>query len=80
MDETISATEANREFSRVLRRVEEGASFVVTSHGRPVARLVPLTADEKEAERDAAWADLLKHLESRRAFSTEPWTREDLYD
>lgn len=29
--------------SRVLTRVKEGESLVVTEHGRPVARLVPYT-------------------------------------
>lgn len=29
--------------SRVLARVKEGESLVVTEHGRPVARLVPYT-------------------------------------
>ena len=29
--------------SRVLARVKEGESLVVTEHGRPIARLVPYT-------------------------------------
>lgn len=41
MDEPISATDANRYFSALIRGVREGQSYVVTSHGRPVARVVP---------------------------------------
>ncbi len=33
-DEPVTAAEANRGFSRLLRGVREGASYVVTSHGR----------------------------------------------
>src|SRR5690606_18296269 len=40
---SISAAEANRQFSQMLRGVrEEGATYVVTAHGRPVARIVPV--------------------------------------
>ncbi len=43
MTRSISAAEANRQFSQMLRGVrEEGATYVVTAHGRPVARIVPV--------------------------------------
>ena len=41
MDEVVSAADANRRFSLLLRGVREGRSYVVTSHGKPVARLIP---------------------------------------
>jgi prevent-host-death family protein len=41
MDKAVSAAEAKRRFSRILREVRDGRSYVVTSHGRPVARIVP---------------------------------------
>ena len=41
MDEAVSAADANRRFSLLLRGVREGRSYVVTSHGKPVARLIP---------------------------------------
>lgn len=47
MNDVISAAEANRSFSRLLREMrEEGRTFVVTSHGKPAAKLVPCRADE----------------------------------
>lgn len=79
MDHIVSAAEANRSFSRLLRTVREGQSVTVTSHGRPVARIVPF-ADEEAARRASrrAW---LEELRSRPA--VEPpighWTREELY-
>jgi prevent-host-death family protein len=41
MEEAVSAVDANRRFSLLLRGVREGRSYVVTSHGKPVARLIP---------------------------------------
>ena len=41
VEKVIQATEANRHFSRILREVAEGDTFTVTSHGRPIARIVP---------------------------------------
>ena len=42
MVETVSATDANGDFSRILRDVRNGHSYVVASHGRPIARIVPM--------------------------------------
>jgi len=38
MEEAVSATDAQRRFSLILQSVRAGNSYVVTSHGRPVAR------------------------------------------
>ncbi|MFT4037969.1 MAG: type II toxin-antitoxin system prevent-host-death family antitoxin [Thermomicrobiales bacterium] len=78
MEEMISAAEANRAFSRILREVREGQTFVVTSHGKPVARIVP--ASEHDAARKAAREALFAHLATRPIIKVEPWTRDDLYD
>ena len=44
MDTTVSSTEAKNTLNRLLAEVERtGASVTITSHGRPVARLVPVT-------------------------------------
>lgn len=42
--ETISSTDAKNQLNRLLNDVKAGASFTITSHGTPVARLVPITA------------------------------------
>jgi prevent-host-death family protein len=78
MEERVSAAEANRSFSRLLRGVREGHSYVVTSHGRPVARLVPASDDDKA--REAAWEALLKRLKSQPVLNAGPWTRAELYE
>ena len=75
----ISAADANRQFSNVLRGVrEDHASYVVTSHGRPVAEIAPFDGDMKVAAR--AKAALLERLASQPVLRAGRWTRDDLYD
>ncbi len=78
MDEIVTAAEANREFSRLLRGVREGNSYVVTSHGRPVARLVPVVDDEQAKEE--AFQRLMARLRSQPVLNAGRWTREELYE
>lgn len=46
----VTAAEANRDFSKLLRSAREGDFFIVTSHGTPVARLVPIEDDTAKRE------------------------------
>jgi prevent-host-death family protein len=80
MDKTISAAEANRKFSRVLREVrEDGVAYTVTSHGEPVARIVP-PEDGADTERERAKQRLLKRLRSQKPMNSGPWSRAEAYD
>jgi prevent-host-death family protein len=74
----VSAADANRRFSELLRKVREGGSFVVTSHGRPVARLVPFDARDRTAT-DGRRV-LLDRLRGEPTTDVGLWTREDLYE
>ena len=78
MDQLISAAEANRNFSRILREVREGRSFVVTSHGKTVARIVPVS--DERAAREAARAALIAWLREQPVSDIGPWTRDELYE
>jgi prevent-host-death family protein len=78
MEETVSAAEANREFSKLLRGVREGNSYVVTSHGRPVAKLVPV--DQEAIAREQARERLFERLRNQPVLDIGPWTRDELYD
>ena len=82
IEEKISAAEANRSFSRLLRGVREGRSYVVTSHGRPIARLAPISEGKtpEDRAREAAKRELLRRLESQPVIDIGPWTRDELYD
>jgi prevent-host-death family protein len=76
--EDIPAAEANRSFSRVLREVRENqASFVVTAHGKPVARILPCTPDTGRAKARTA---LLARLDRQPVTEIGRWSRDDLYE
>jgi prevent-host-death family protein len=78
MEQVVSAAEANRNFSTILRGVKDGHSYVVTSHGRPVARMVP--ADMEQDAAASARAALLSRLERQEVINAGHWAREELYD
>jgi prevent-host-death family protein len=78
MEKAVSAAEANRKFSLILRGVRDGNSYVVTSHGRPVARIIP--AGEHEALAVGARAALLSRLERQPVSHAGSWSRDELYE
>jgi prevent-host-death family protein len=78
MDKMIQVAEASKYFSDLLREVQEGQSYVVTSDGRPVARIVPVAPIEPA--RLEARKRLLERLRSQPAIDIGPWTRDELYE
>lgn len=75
---TVTAAEANRRFSSVLREAANGETFVITSRGKSVAVIGP--ARQHSAERSAAKRALLARLLSEPACGTRSWTRGELYE
>ena len=78
MNKAISAADANRRFSELLRTVKAGRSVVVTSHGKPVARISPVIDDDRAAE--GARSALFARLRRERVVKAGRWTRDELYD
>ena len=78
MDKAFSAADANRRFSELLRTVKKGRSVIVTSHGKPVAKITPIGDDERAAE--GGRAALFARLRTERAVRAGHWTRDELYD
>jgi len=78
MEEAVSAADANRKFSLLLRGVRQGRSYVVTSHGKPVARLIPAAEHENVAA--GARAALLERLEKQPVIQAGRWARDELYE
>ena len=77
---TVTAADANRQFSALLRRVTQGEQIVITTRGKPVATLAPL-APVRDKAREAARARLLERLQSQPTSGTQrTWTRDELYD
>lgn len=78
MDKAVSAAEANRKFSALLHGVRKGHSYIVTSHGRPVARIVPV--DETARGATLARTKLLNRLKRQTPTKIGRWTRDELYE
>jgi prevent-host-death family protein len=78
MGNSVSAADANRDFSKLLRAVRNGGSVVITSHGKPVAKIVPFVAQDRV--RDAAKTRLLARLRAQRTINIGRWTRDELYE
>jgi prevent-host-death family protein len=78
---TVSAAEANRSFSKLLRAATDGTEVMITSHGKPKAKLVPVSNEDEERERWRAATDaLLTRLNNQEFKVIAPWTREELYE
>jgi prevent-host-death family protein len=58
--ESIAATDAAKNFGRLVDRVREtGATYVIERHGRPIAEIGPVTVDEPKTLRG-----LVEYLET----------------
>jgi prevent-host-death family protein len=75
---TVSASDANRRFSALLREVRDGIEITVTSHGKPVARITPAKAAHRG--REAARERLTERLDRQGATGRRTWSREELYE
>jgi prevent-host-death family protein len=75
---SVSAADANRDFSKLLRAVRDGDSFIITSHGNPVAKIVPFVTTDRV--RAAAKRRLMAHLRAQPAMKIGRWTRDELYE
>lgn len=54
---TISAFEAKTHFSELLRDAEDGQSYVILRHGKPVAQLTPIPREATETDLKAISAE-----------------------
>ena len=73
----ISAAEANRHFSQVLRQVARGETLIVTSRGKPMAMIAPITP---QAGCTLAKRQLLARLTNQPPTGERSWTRAELYE
>jgi prevent-host-death family protein len=74
---TVSASDANRHFSSLLREVAAGKTITIASRSRPVATLSP--AHKADDERGAARRRLVERLQKQKPTGHRNWTRDELY-
>ena len=73
----FSAAEANRQFSKILRDVRQGETVIVTSHGEPVAKIIPAGRDV--AEREEALTRLFARLDKQPVLDLPRISRDELH-
>ena len=77
---TVSAREANQQFSKILEAAAGGEEVTITRRGVPVAKLVPVSGDADAAERECRKAEALALIKKGLPLGpTVPWTREEIY-
>lgn len=76
MNRIVTAAEANRDFSKLLKRVKEGDTVVITNHGATIATLAPADADDLAARQKALDA-LVERLQSQPVKNIGKWTRDE---
>ena len=79
MERQITSQEADERFAELLRDVAAGESFIVTDHGRPVARVAPVEAQRAPAKNKLSDEEFAAFLRSQPR-TVYAWKREDLYD
>ena len=68
MQQQIGAFEAKTHFSQIIEKVENGADFVITRRGKPVAKIIPFK-QEPEITRQDAFSQL---MEMRKLYRGKP--------
>jgi prevent-host-death family protein len=77
---SVSAREANQAFSRCLAEAEAGEEILITRRGRPVAKLVPITPADAEAERQKAIDDAIRLMRKGFPLGGLRVDRNEIYD
>jgi len=79
---TVTLREANKDFSKLVQEIErKGEQFLITRHGRPVARLVPHIEDKRANPDWVAAFERMKQLHSTGLnLSGLKIDRDELYD
>ena len=53
MADEVGVYEAKTHLTALLDRVEHGEQFTITKHGKPIARLIPVSRTDRERRREA---------------------------
>jgi prevent-host-death family protein len=79
---TVSARQANHEFSALLSRAERGEDILITKHNKPVAVLSPYRAPALTAERKKAIQHAIKVMQKGLEWGEvlPRFTRDEMHD
>ena len=79
---TVSARQANHEFSALLSRAERGEKILITKHNKPVAVLSPYRPPGMNAERKKAIEQALRLMKKGLPWgdALPRFTRDEMHD
>ena len=78
---TVSLMTAYQKFSRLVRAIERGRGFVITRHGRPIAKLAPRGAGKSaDPEWTAAHRRMMARLSEGASLGGLRIERDELHD
>lgn len=80
MHRTVSAADANRQFSEILGQATSGHTVIITKRGQPVAQLAPYDRSPAKTDGGSAWNRLFQTLEDGVELGGERFDRDALYD
>ncbi|MGE0120115.1 MAG: type II toxin-antitoxin system Phd/YefM family antitoxin [Dongiaceae bacterium] len=76
----VTAREANQRFSKLLADVAAGKEVVITRHGKPVARLVPMSGSRQSAQRAAAVKRMVAMMKKGIPLGGRKFDRDEMYE
>ena len=76
----VGILEAKTHLSRLIDQVEKGQEVVITRHGRPVARLQPMTSAARNFDAATLRAEIERLREFRKGRTLEGATLRDLVE
>ena len=68
LSQQVGTFEAKTHFSQLIEKVENGADFIITKRGKPVAKIIPFEQEKKMTYHEAI--DAL--IEMRKLYRGEP--------
>jgi prevent-host-death family protein len=77
MKNQIAIFDAKQKLSELVVRANDGETFVITRHGAPMAKLVPV---EPQVDREEAKRRLFERLRSQPSLNLPKVTRDEIYD
>ncbi|WP_376968032.1 type II toxin-antitoxin system prevent-host-death family antitoxin (plasmid) [Azospirillum sp. A26] len=80
MPRLISAADARRQFSTILKQAASGRTVIITQRGQPMARLEPYAPPSATGDACSAWNRLFQTLDEGVHLNTRRGDRNSLYD
>lgn len=81
----VTAAEANRNFSRIMKEAEAGETIIVTSHGEPTVKIVAVDKSHginevERTRRQALWSEHKARLLGQPTLGLGRYERDWAYD